>query len=70
MRWVEDRTGQVGQVLPACRVAGHLDAVVVVVVGGVTPRIGAVEKEFLAGGDAEVPGAGRAGEYAEGGGTV
>jgi hypothetical protein len=36
----------------------------------VTPRIGTVEQEFVAGGDAEVPGTGRAGEYAEGGDAV
>ncbi|GAA2451975.1 hypothetical protein GCM10010433_62660 [Streptomyces pulveraceus] len=29
-----------------------------------------MEKEFVAGGDTDVPGAGRTGEYAESGGTV
>lgn len=50
-----------------------LDAVVVVVVvvvGSVAPGIGAMQEELFAGGDAEVPGAGRIGEYGEGGGTV
>ncbi|MFE6228432.1 hypothetical protein [Streptomyces sp. NPDC057854] len=55
---------------PACRVAGHLDAVVVVIAGGVAPGIVAVEQEFIAGSDAEAPSSGRAGEQGEGGGTV
>ncbi|MFJ9550611.1 hypothetical protein [Streptomyces erythrochromogenes] len=44
---------------PARRVAGHLDAVVVAEV--VVPGVAAVEQQFLAGGDAEVAGAGRGG---------
>ncbi|MFZ4139595.1 hypothetical protein ACOZDZ_02400 [Streptomyces griseoincarnatus] len=55
---------------PAGRVAGHLVAVVVVGIGGVALGIVAVEEEFLARGDALVPGTGGAGEDCEGGGAV
>lgn len=51
---------------PARRVAGHLDAVVVVVVAEVVvPVVAAGEQQFLAGGDAEVAGAGRGGDLGE-----